>query len=126
MSLFSNTLEHISKRAKGALYERHAVAYLKQQGLEIIQCNFTIKGGEIDIIAKDHDKWLFIEVKYRQSAQFGSAATTVNQRKKQRLQKTAHAFFHQNKLNSQHCYYRFDIIAFDGDHTHIQWLKNAF
>lgn len=84
------------KRDEGKLGEDLAVAYLKKQGFKVIDRNFRIRGGEIDIITLDHSTGLgkdatlvFIEVKTRSSSEFGTPLEAITYWKLRSLSKTA-------------------------------------
>ena len=82
---------------------------------------------EIDLIALDRDRLTFIEVRYRNRSDFGSALASVSPAKQQRVLMTAQMFLasHEDYCNR---YCRFDIIAFDGPRGSVsaQWLRGAF
>ncbi len=119
-------LDKINSRISGAYYESKASHYLSQQGLSIIDRNFSCRGGELDIIAQENERLVFVEVRYRKNKHYGGAAASVDKKKQAKLQKAAIAYMKSKKLNSEHTYYRFDIIAFEGSENNINWIKNAF
>lgn len=95
-------------REKGFLGEKIAADYLKSHGYQILDMNYTAKYGEIDIIAEHRNVIVFVEVKTRKNALYGTAAQAVDRRKQQKIIRTAHLYilFHQHdSLN-----YRFDVI----------------
>ena len=57
----------VNKRKVGTDYEKQAAEYLKKKGLKILEQNFYCRMGEIDIIAKDREYLVFVEVKYRRN-----------------------------------------------------------
>ena len=59
-----------NNRSVGAEYEKIAMSYLEKQGYEIIECNFFCSYGEIDVIAKDKEYLVFLEVKYRKNTKY--------------------------------------------------------
>lgn len=63
-----------NNRSVGAVYEQAAGYYLEQNGYELIEYNYRCRDGEIDIIAKDGDCYVFCEVKYRSGRQAGNPA----------------------------------------------------
>jgi len=77
------------KRDEGKHGEDIACAYLKKQGYKIIDRNFRIRGGEIDIVALDKDTLVFIEVKTRRSNEFGTPLEAIGYWKLKALSKTA-------------------------------------
>ena len=92
----------------GRLGENIATAYLKQNNYEIITRNFRCRQGEIDIIAKIKNVYIFIEVKARTSLQYGRPAEAVNNIKKQHIKRATEYYLYKNRL--ENCNIRFDII----------------
>lgn len=93
--------------------------------MSFIERNFQIRGGELDLIMKDADTLVFIEVKYRSSADYGLPFEAVNKTKMRRLYKAAMIWMAKHKIAANHCYYRFDIISIEDNKENIQWLKNS-
>lgn len=99
------------------MYQRHelgktgemlACKYLENKNYEILQRNFRCKQGEIDIIAKDGNELVFIEVKTRASKLFGNPAEAVNEEKKKHIYKTAGYYLHI--IKNENVYTRIDVI----------------
>lgn len=111
---------------RGASEEAQALHYLKQQGLRLLCKNFTCKRGEIDLIMSDGNTIVFVEVRYRRDARFGSAAETVSRSKQAKLIYAAQYYLQQQKQPNKPC--RFDVIAMSASDTAptIHWIKNAF
>jgi len=127
--LWTKSKANNSHRAIGNKWEQVAEHYLaNQHGLTPLKTNFHCRLGEIDLIMKEHNVICFIEVKYRQSNQFGGAISAVTAKKQQKLTKTAQFFLQQQGLNEYNTNCRFDVVAIEGDshHPKITWLKNAF
>ena len=113
----------MNTRAKGAEYEARAAELLECRGYEILERNFRGARGEIDLIARQENCLVFIEVKYRKTDRFGDAAAAVDPRKQQRLSKMA-AFYCLSRRVPQETPCRFDVIAVTGEKlTHYE---NAF
>lgn len=111
----------------GSYWEGYAENYLCQQGLTKVATNFRTKVGEIDLIMKDQETTVFIEVKFRKNAHFGGAISAVSISKQQKITKTAAFFLQQQGLNAYNTACRFDIVAIEGEsNPEIIWLKNAF
>lgn len=113
----------MNKRLIGASYEEKATEYLKEAGLRILERNYRIRSGEIDIIAKDQEYIVFVEVKYRKTASLGHPEEAVNFNKIKQICKVAN-HYRIYKKHSPNQKYRFDVIAVEGDDIH--WYKNAF
>ena len=75
----------MNKRQLGTDYEDIACDYLQKAGYVILDRNFRSKKGEIDIVAKDNDVIVFVEVKYRKSNSYGYSAEAVNYKKQMSL-----------------------------------------
>ncbi|ETR74133.1 MAG: endonuclease [Candidatus Magnetoglobus multicellularis str. Araruama] len=107
--------------------ETLAVNYLLENGYTIIQRNFRTKGGEIDIIARENNTLVFVEVKSRTSTRYGHALQSLTHRQKKRLTKTALMYLHQHQMKNQSA--RFDVVAIQKKQytgTDIRLIKNAF
>lgn len=107
----------------GLQAERQARIYLESKGLEFIKANFSCRQGEIDLIMKDKEQIVFVEVKYRKNAIYGSGFEVVNKTKQKKLIVAAKHYLHKNQL-TESISSRFDIISIDPNNT--QWLQNAF
>jgi putative endonuclease len=117
-----------STRETGNVTETFAANYLVKQGLIIQDKNLSSRMGEIDIIMKDEETFVFIEVKYRSSTAFGGAISSISAIKQQKIKKTAAFYLQQCGLNEYNTPCRFDVVALQGniDNLDITWLKNAF
>ena len=108
----------------GALAEQLAAQYLQQQGLKLLQMNYSCRYGEIDLILQDGDTHVFAEVRLRSGSTFGGAAASIDARKQAKLVRTAQHFLSRLK-SIPPC--RFDAILMQStDINKIEWLKNAF
>ena len=103
--------------------EKRAEHYLKAHGLSLMQRNFRSIYGEIDLIMQQHKTLVFVEVRYRRRSNFGQSVATIDQRKQNRLIKTALSYLQKHQEIDQDC--RFDVVTFDGEEK-INWIKNAF
>jgi len=108
------------KQAQGRDWEQTALRYLKRQGLAFIEANFTCKGGEIDLIMRDGDTLVFVEVRQRADSKHGGAAASITPAKIRRLVRAAQVYLLRFPRVPP-C--RFDVIAIDGEH--LEWLRNA-
>jgi putative endonuclease len=113
-----------STRSKGAHYESLARKYLEGAGLEYIAANIQCKYGELDLIMRDQDIWVFVEVRYRNSAKFGNAQSSITRQKQQRLLRTAAWWLAQHQASFATTDCRFDIFAITD--TQQEWLPDAF
>ena len=92
----------------GEIGEKIADKYLVENGYQIIKKNFRCKQGEIDIIAKDKNEIVFVEVKTRTNEKYGRASEAVNKIKKIHMKKSAAIFLKEN--NFSRFTIRFDVI----------------
>ena len=112
---------------QGRIAEDAAYRYLQQQGLRLLERNFRSPVGEIDLIMKDGDIIVFIEVRYRSSNQVTSAQETIDYRKCRRIIKAGNHYLQKHRLcNMALC--RFDVVVLlQGLNADaIEWIKNAF
>lgn len=112
---------------KGQRTEAMALKFLRRRGLKIIDKNFRARCGEIDLIMRDQECLVFVEVRYRHNTHYGSSIETIGLAKQRKIIKTAEYYLLKNqKLARLTC--RFDIIAIDTDKhgIDIKWVKNAF
>lgn len=109
-------------RKKGFEYEKKAAVYLQEKGYKILEQNFYTFFGEIDLIAREKETIVFIEVKYRKSIKNGYPQEAVTHQKRQRIIKSAQYYLYQHNALEKPC--RFDVIAIMGkEFVHIE---NAF
>lgn len=106
--------------------EEAAVAHLERNGLRLLRRNYRCPAGEVDIIALDGDTVVFVEVKTRRSAGFGSPAEAVDRRKQARLARVARWYLQEQRLAGAAC--RFDVagvLVRDG-RVAVEWVTDAF
>ncbi|MBR1988681.1 MAG: YraN family protein [Clostridia bacterium] len=110
----------LGKKGEALVY-----AYLKNKGYKIIAKNYKNFLGEIDIIAKDKDYLVFIEVKTRMSRAFGDPLEAVNKEKQFKIRQVATMYLKAKRMLDSNC--RFDVIAVLGDDFEdIRHIENAF
>ena len=110
----------------GRTGEDLAVRYLENQGYVIVERNYRKRIGEIDIIARDGECLVFVEVKTRRSNRFGSPFDAVGFRKQQQVSRVALAFMTQHRCLDVPV--RFDVVAvhLEGQSSRVELIKNAF
>ena len=111
----------------GKKSETEAVKHLKKLGYKIIEKNYKTKIGEIDIIAKDKDTLVFIEVKARNSAKFGNPKQAVTSKKQKKISMVALQYLKSIKKSNAKA--RFDVVAVIKDknkYYSVEIIKNAF
>lgn len=113
----------MNNRELGAIHEEAACEYLSSLGMHIIARNFRTKTGEIDLIAKDGDTLVFVEVKFRRTARAGDALSAIDSRKQCRIRHVARQYLHYAGLNED-IKMRFDCIGItDSD---FRYVMDAF
>ena len=117
----SNQRQRLGQRS-----EDLAVKFLKKGGYKIVVRNYRIPIGEIDIIARDRQSLVFVEVKARRTAKFGSPKAAVTYRKQRKISMVALAYLketHQTQADA-----RFDVVSIDysTDQPKLEIVKNAF
>jgi len=109
---------------KGAEAERLAAAFLQRQGLKLVETNYRCRFGEIDLVCKDQNTLVFVEVRLRGNEAFGGAAASITARKQHKLVLTARHYL-QRLRASPAC--RFDVVLLRGLRDNdIEWIRNAF
>lgn len=116
--------EHLRR---GELGERAAKKHLQRRGLKFLTANFRSERGEIDLIFRDQDCLVFVEVKTRSSEEWTRPAAAVNARKKRLLSQTALDYL--RRLKNPQVKIRFDIVEVllkDGAVSEVRHLSNTF
>jgi len=113
-----------NQRSIGTTYETKASEYLEKQGYQIVVHNYRCFFGEIDIIAKDVDMLVFVEVKYRHSNRKGNSLEAVHLKKQKVIAKVALQYLQSHHAMQMPC--RFDVIGFDGESQQLTHIKDAF
>jgi len=108
---------------KGQESETRALEYLLEQGHTLLERNYRVRGGEIDLITLEGETTVFIEVKQRSRGNFGTALESVSAKKAQLVRRAALRY-----LGRDDVFCRFDVIAIEGDPVSGQlvWIKDAF
>ena len=119
-----------SARDRGRDAEQACCRYLQQQGLKLLARNYHGRRGELDLVMRDQNTVVFVEVRYRRSTAFGGALESVTPSKQHKLRLTAEQYLQQEtKLANG----RFDVVAMTGkvqnngtERYTFEWIKNAF
>lgn len=107
--------------------EQCAVDALVAQGYAVLARRYRTRFGELDIIARDGDTLVFVEVKARRGVAFGQPEDAVTWDKRRRLGRLAHAYLAQSRLYDVPC--RFDVVSVvcpDGGPPAVQVFRHAF
>ncbi len=116
------------------MYKRHligksgeeiATAYLRENNYQIIERNFECRQGEIDIIAKDKNEIVFIEVKTRTNYLYGLPSEAVDNIKQNHIKKVINYYIYKNKL--ENAFLRIDVIEVEikKGKAYINHIKKA-
>lgn len=108
------------KQEQGRQWEQAALAHLRRHGLELVESNFTCKGGEIDLVMRDGASLVFVEVRQRAGARHGGAAASITPAKVRRMVRAAQ-YYLLRLPHTPPC--RFDVVAIDAGR--LDWLRNA-
>jgi putative endonuclease len=109
---------------RGREAEQLAAEYLADRGLQIIECNFRVRGGEIDLVCRDGQALVFVEVRLRSRSDFGGAGASITRRKQQRIVLAARHYLARRKFTGD-C--RFDCILLEElRQSNVEWIKDAF
>lgn len=115
------------RAAIGAQAEQRARAWLEAEGLVFIAANwrahFHKQAGEIDLVMRDRDTLVFVEVRKRARRDFGGAAASVDGIKQMKLVRAARAYL-AARVRGPEPPCRFDVVAIEGDR--IEWIRDAF
>jgi putative endonuclease len=116
----------MQKKELGKKGEEVAVRFLKKSGYHIIQRNYACRMGEMDVIAKEKDTLVFVEVKTRTSTLFGSPQLAVNISKQKQISKVALNFLKEKHLEDVKA--RFDVVAIllGPKGEQIELIRDAF
>jgi len=115
-----------NKQSLGKCGEEYAVRIVQEAGLKIIALNYRCPKGEMDIIARDDENLVFIEVRTRQSSFRGWGEESITRKKAQRLQAIASFYLLQQGYKSWPSM-RFDVVAIRwiGENPEFNWIKAA-
>lgn len=116
-----------STRQQGSDWENAAESFLRSRGLKTVRKNYHGRFGEIDLVMLDGGTLVFVEVRYRANAQYGSGAASVTPVKQQRIVAAAKRFL---QCERHHAYRpcRFDVVSIgreDGRDV-MNWIRGAF
>lgn len=119
-------MKDTEKITTGKEGEKIAAAYLKKNGYRIIEINFRCPIGEIDIVAKEKDDLVFVEVKTRKSIDLGYPEQAVGIRKQRKMSQLALWYLQKRKIANTNA--RFDVVAITliPEKNEVKLIKNAF
>jgi len=120
--LFTKFKAKAAHLIRGESAEQQAYNFLIDKGLKPVNRNFRCKQGELDLIMTDRQTLVIIEVRFRKTDKYGSAAESVTRAKQCRIIAATHVYLTSQKTD---CPIRFDVIAISGN-GNIDWIQNAF
>jgi putative endonuclease len=107
----------------GLAAEKLAATFLTERGLKLVMQNFHCRFGEIDLVMTDGKTLVFIEVRLRSNARFGTAAMSITPQKQQKLILTAQFYCQQHAVQSP-C--RFDVVLMNKAEVNaLEWIQNV-
>jgi putative endonuclease len=112
---------------RGDRAESTALDELQARGMTLVERNYRCKVGEIDLICEHGEALVFIEVRYRRNAVFGSAAESIGSRKQAKIIRAANYFLLRHaRLRDRPM--RFDVVTIEGrgENARSQWIPDAF
>jgi putative endonuclease len=119
---------NLSSSKKGHEGEDLACSFILKKGLKIIERNYRYgKVGEIDVVAKDGEQLVFIEVKYRKNLEYGEPEYGITKNKMNQLRKLADIYLFDKNITNTDC--RFDVVAIlelEKGKPKINYYPNAF
>lgn len=112
-------------RARGQAVEQAAARWLSNQGLTLVASNQHAKGGEIDLVMRDGDTLVFVEVRHRRRTGHGHPLETITATKQRRLVRAARFYLQAQRLS---CPCRFDVVGVTGSQPDLEfdWVRAAF
>jgi len=116
-----------TRKVLGARGEDLAVRYLKKKGYKVIERNYRCQWGEIDLIAREGDTLVFVEIKSRTSSGFGLPQDAVDRFKQEKLVQVARAYMAEHRL-TEDISMRFDVVAVQltPSGPEMELIKDAF
>ncbi|MGF1526548.1 MAG: YraN family protein [Candidatus Competibacterales bacterium] len=118
------------RQVRGRAVEWAACQRLTRCGLQLLEANYRCPWGELDLVMKDGETWVFVEVRSRRRSSFASAVESIDEAKQRRLVATAQHYLASRGIEEP-C--RFDVVAVDLPHSgqnpedgHWVWIRDAF
>lgn len=112
-----------ARRATGDRFEGAARSFLETRGLCFVKANFLCRHGEIDLVMREGETLVFVEVRYRRGSAFGGALASITAAKRRRIVSAAHVWLAGRPRDAwRPC--RFDVMAFEG--SGVEWIRGAF
>jgi putative endonuclease len=117
-----------AKDELGRWGEKFASRFLKRQGYRVLARNVVLPVGELDIVARDGEELVFVEVKTRTSGEFGGPLGAVGPAKRRKIIQAARSYVAQHRLGECPC--RFDVVGVtrgeEGKEPEVELVRGAF
>lgn len=118
----------LTRKELGAVGERHAARLLRARGLQVLESNYRVSFGELDLIARDGETLVFIEVRTRTSETTLSPLLSVDARKQEKILRLSRYYRRARRLPE--CYIRYDVVEViitpTGEVTDVRHIEGAF
>jgi putative endonuclease len=112
----------MDRRERGHAAEKAAVALLRSKGYRILATNYRCRQGELDIVARDGQELVFVEVRSRASGRYGDALAAIGPTKQRQVARVAQVYLSREQPHFEVA--RFDVVAVTGDE--IEHIVDAF
>jgi putative endonuclease len=114
-----------SRRQLGNWGEEQASAFLRAQGYRIVERNWRCSAGEVDIVARDGEQLVFVEVRTRRGRNYGAPEESITTAKQAKLIELAQSYLQENP--ELECAWRIDVVALElrGSQLRMQLIRHA-
>ncbi|WP_026377491.1 YraN family protein [Aestuariibacter salexigens] len=109
--------------SKGREGEHAARKYLEQQGLTFVAQNYHCRRGELDLVMRDGEQWVFVEVKFRKNTYFADPEASFHASKRRKMEAAIAMFMQVHELHPDYTACRIDMVAIRSDR--IAWYQNV-
>lgn len=116
----------MGNRRKGDRGEDEALRYLVSRGFKLVERNYRTRYGELDLIMRDGDTLVFVEVKWRANVDYGSPVEAVDERKRRAVRSMAETYLAEREPDFDEA--RFDVVGILGGRagSEIEYVRDAF
>lgn len=121
--MFKKLAPHLRRGRHG---EKQAERYLRAHGLTIVEKNLRTRRGEIDLIMRDGETLVFVEVRLRQQDSLVSAAESLNPAKRKKWKTAAQEYLQTNYPQPPDCRFDAVLVTQNGRKSDIEWIKGLF
>lgn len=119
----------MDRRTQGNAAEDRALAYLTDRGLTLVCRNFLCRMGELDLVMRDKQTLVIVEVRSRENRGYGTAAESITWSKRRRIVRTSN-YLLATRAELRRLPVRFDVVTLDSaadiEEARIEWMRGAF